>query len=175
MFKKKFIRLKTKRYLRKNETQRLTTDYGQANRIGIIFSAEDLLKHQAVKSFVKTLTAEGKQVTVLSYLGKGKHNFEFLFDIITPNDINIWGTINSETAQEFANEPFDYLFNLDLDSNQVIENILAMSKAKCRVGRYGEDKSPFYELMINPKQGGSISNLIEDIHHYARKLTVNGK
>ena len=173
MFKTKFIELKTKRYLRKNATKRLTTDYGEANNIGIIFSSEDLLKHKAVKSFVKKLTLEGKNVTVISFVGKGKQNHEFLYDIITPGDISFWGSINDETAQKFVNESFDYLFNLDLDSNQVIENILAKSKAKCRVGIYNEEKSSFYELMINPGKEGSISNLIEDIHHYARKLTVN--
>jgi len=175
MYVSKFLQLKTRRYLRKNEVKRKTTDYGVARKIGIIFTSEGIEKHKAVKSFIKSLKEEGKDVTVLSYLKKGHENHEFLFDFISANDISFWGSITNESAQKFAGESFDYLLDLDTTSNQIIENILAMSKAKCRVGMYQEKKDLFFELMISPENPESVEDLIKDIHHYTKRLIVNGE
>ena len=173
MYVAKFLQFNTKRYLKKNKVHRITTDFIKSNKIGIIFSAEGMQKHNAVKSLIKKLKEQGKEVTVLSYLATGQQNHEFLFDIIGPNDINFWGLNKNDDAEKFADESFDYLLDLDITSNQVIENILAKSKAKCRVGIYKEGKGPFFELMISPKNPESSEELINDIYHYTKSITVN--
>ena len=174
MFVAKFLQLRTKRYLKKNSVHRMSTDFIKSTKIGIIFSAEGMQKHNAVKSLIKKLKEQGKEVKVLSYLPPGQQNHEFLFDIVGPNDINFWGKLTNEDAQKFVEEPFDYLLDLDTYSNQIIDNILAKSKAKCRVGIYNEEKGPFFELMINPKNPDSSEELIWDIYHYTKKIMVNG-
>jgi hypothetical protein len=175
MYVTKFLQLNTKRHLRKNLSTRGTTDYRKAKKIGIVFSTEGIEKHNAVKTLVKDLQEDGKEVTVISFLPPGKQNHEFLFDIISPNDISFWGSLQNEDAKRFADESFDYLLDLDTNSNEIIDNILAMSKAKCRVGIYHEKRDPYFELMINPKNPDSVQELIKDIHHYTKKITVNGE
>jgi hypothetical protein len=175
MFISKFLEFNTKRYLRKNEVDRKTIGFRKAQKIGIIFSAEGIEKHHAIKSLIKDLKEEGKEVAVLSFLGKGKQNHEFLFDIITVNDIGFWGSIQNENILKFAEEPFDYLFHLDTTDNRILDNILAMSKAKCRVGLFKEGRGSYFELMINPKDPASSEELIHDIYHYTKTITVNDK
>ena len=173
MFVSKFLQFKTRRHLKKNEVKRHTTDFKKATKIGIIFSSEGIDKHHAVKALIKSLKEEGKEVSVLSFLGKGRQNHEFLFEIFSNNDISFWGTIQNESVLQFVDESFDYLLDLDTSNNQILENILAMSKAKCRVGIYKEGKGPFFELMINPKNPDSSQELINDIYHYTKNITVH--
>ena len=109
MYVTKFLQFNTKRHLKKNKVQRMTTDFIKSRKIGVIFSAEGMQKHNAVKSLIKKLKEQGKEVTVLSYLAPGRHNHEFLFDIIGPNDISFWGVNRSDDAQKFIEESFDFL------------------------------------------------------------------
>ncbi|NNF22089.1 MAG: hypothetical protein HKN67_09110 [Saprospiraceae bacterium] len=151
----------------------MTTDFVKSQKIGIIFSAGGMQKHNAVKSLIRKLKEQGKEVSALSYLAPGQQNHEFLFDIFGPNDISFWGINQNAEVEKFADEPFDYLLDLDVSSNPIIENILARSKAKCRVGIYKEGKGPFFELMISPKNSESSEELIRDIYHYTKSIIVN--
>lgn len=149
---------------------RSSTSYDQAKSIGIIFSTDDLKKHETVKKFVKRLERDGKKVHVLSFLPKGKENFEFLFDFFTEKDVSFWGNFTAELVINFANKPFDYLFYLDVDSNLLIKNILAMSKAKCRVGKFDEENNAFFELMIQT-HNGSTEYLVDEMYKYTKILS----
>ena len=82
MFKKKLLLINTKSSL-KIAKSRDSIGYKNAKNVGVIFSIEDLNKHKSIKNFIKTLEKGGKTVQVLSYLGKGKENHEFLFDFFT--------------------------------------------------------------------------------------------
>ena len=172
MFKKRFLSLRTKTLLRKNSSLRESKSFKKASHVGIIFEIEGLEKHRAVKQFIKDLESEGKQVEVLTYLGKGKDNHEFLFDFVSQGDVSFWGNITNERALSFANKEFDYLFNFDNTRNQVIENILARSKARCRVGCYMEENQEFFEFMVQPESAGTEGSIVGDLSGYVRQITV---
>lgn len=142
--------------------------YKQAQKVGIIFSVEDKAKHDQIKEFVKRLEHDGKQVTVISFLPKKKENYEFLFDFFTDKDLTFWGNNTSHTATKFSETIFDYLFYIDNEPNPLIINLLAKSKAKCRVGKYVDDIEPFFELMIESKEG--TKGLIDGMYKYTTLL-----
>jgi hypothetical protein len=142
--------------------------YKQAQKVGIIFSVEDKAKHDQIKEFVKRLEHDGKQVTVISFLPKKKENYEFLFDFFTDKDLTFWGNNTSHTAISFSETAFDYLFYIDNEPNPLIINLLAKSKAKCRVGKYVDDIEPFFELMIESKEG--TKGLIDGMYKYTTLL-----
>lgn len=139
-----------------------------AKDVGIIFSVEDKQKHHDIKEFVHQLEQDGKQVKVLEFLPKKKENYEFLFDFFTIQDLNFWGKIQSHHAEKFINTPFDYLFYVDKTSNPLILNLLAQSKARCRVGKYAEQDSAFFELMIETQ--GTVKGLIDNMYRYTSQL-----
>jgi hypothetical protein len=163
-----FLKYKTKAFLKNSVVVRASLPYRQANNIGIIFTVEDKSKHDQVKEFVRRLELEGKQVKVISFLPKNKDNYEFMFDFFTEKDINIWGNVKSETAVRFADLPFDYLFYLDTTPNPHLLNMLARSKARCRVGKYFPQGEPFFEFMLDTKDG--VRSLIDSIHRYASRV-----
>ncbi len=163
-----FLRRKTNSFLKRNKAIRASLPYKQAVSVGIIFTVEDKLKHDEVKEFVRHLEHDGKMVKVISFLPKNKDNYEFMFDFFTENDLSFWGNINSAGALQFAETPFDFLYYLDTTPNPLIMNLLAQSKAKCRVGKFWDNSQAFFELMIESKNGHK--GLIETMYRYTKAL-----
>ncbi len=163
-----FLKYKTLSYLRKNRAIRASLPYKHAQHIGIIFSVEDRSKHDQIKEFVKRLEQDGKRVSVISFLPKNKDNYEFMYDFFTDADLSFWGNITSANAMRFAETPFDLLYYIDTTPNPLIMNLMARSNAKCRVGKFWERREPFFELMIENKDG--TRSLIDAMYRYTRVL-----
>lgn len=154
--------------LKKSNSSRSSIAYKKAKSVGIIFSVEDKQKHVDIKEFIRQLEMDGKSIQVLEFLPKKKENYEFLFDYFSIQDLTFWGNIESPQAIKFANTQFDYLFYIDKEPNLMVLYLLAISKAYCRIGKYTELESPFFEMMI--EQNGTIKNLIENMYKYTKQL-----
>ena len=163
-----FLKWRTQTALRKNKSLRTSTPYKKSNVVGIIFSVEDRQKHDDIKDFVKHLEQDGKQVKVIEFLPKQKENYEFLYDFFTMEDLSFWGKITNSKASGFSQTAFDYLFYIDNEHNPLILNLLAESKAHCRIGKHNDDCVPFFEFMI--QNNGGTKGLIDNMYKYTRQL-----
>ena len=168
MFKINFLQLRTNSLLKKNKSIRVSIPYSQSKSIGVIFTVEDRKKHDDVKEFVKHLEQDGKVVRVLEFLPKKKENYDFLYSFFSLEHFNFWGSLTSDDALQFTDQPFDYLFHLDEESNPLFQHILAKSKAHCRIGKFRENENQFYELMIDSK--GAYKELLDTIYKYTKEL-----
>jgi hypothetical protein len=106
-------------------------------------------------------------------LEKGGENYDFRYDYITSKDVGFWGKMQSSSALQFAEHRFDYLFYLDLKNNLYLENVLAMSRANCRIGFYKKSNDNLLDLMIQVNGSASIESAIDQIMYYTRKLGTN--
>ncbi len=163
-----FLKYKTKSMLRRNHALRASLPYKQALNVGIVFTINDKAKHMDVKDFIKKLQQDGKRVTVITYLPRDKFNYEFMFDFFTNKDISFWGNITSVVANRFADTEFDLLYYLDDEPNPMLMNLIARSKARCRIGQFWENREPFFELMIENKSG--VKGLIDAMYRYTQVL-----
>lgn len=163
-----FLKYKTRGFLKNNNAVRTSLPYKQANSVGILFTTADKRKHDEVKEFIKRLEQDGKHVKVITFLPKNTDNFEFLFDFFTDKDVTFWGNITSENATRFTQLPFDFLFYLDTEPNPMLMNLIARSKARCRVGAYGEGVQRYFELMIESK--GALKPLLDGMYRYTSAL-----
>ena len=164
----KFLRYKTKSYLKNNKTLRSSKAYKQAVSIGVIFTVEDRQKHDQIKNLIRKLEHDGKKVKALGFLPPNQENYEFLFDFFTYREISFWGNITAKSAVSFADSPFDFLLYLDTTPNELILNLVAKSKANCRIGKFWPEGEPFFEMMIG-SNGGSKA-LIDDLYKYTTAL-----
>ena len=164
----KFLRYKTKSYLRSNKTLRSSEAYKNAVSVGVIFTVEDRQKHDQVKNLIRKLEHDGKKVKALAYLPPNQENYEFLFDFFTYREISFWGNITATSAVSFAESPFDFLLYLDTTPNELILNLVAKSKAKCRIGKFFPASEPYFEMMIE-STGGSKA-LIDEVYKYTTAL-----
>jgi hypothetical protein len=164
----KLLQYKTKSFLRNNKTLRTNQAYGKAVSVGVIFTVEDRQKHDHIKDFIRKVEHDGKKVKALAFLPKDQENYEFLFDIFTAREISIWGNITATGALDFAESPFDFLIYLDATPNPLILNLVAKSKAKCRIGKFWKDAEPYFEMMIESK--GNQKALIDQLYQYTAAL-----
>lgn len=160
--------MRTTAALKKNKVRRASIAFSRAQSIGIIFSVEDKQKHEDIKEFIRALEQDGKKVQILEFLPRKKDNYEFMFDFFTDKDLSFWGRITSAEAIRFSETPFDYLYYIDKESNPLVLHLLALSKAHCRVGRFAEPESMFFELMIEHQ--GTTKGLIDSMYKYSRQL-----
>jgi hypothetical protein len=163
-----FLKARTNKLLKENKTLRSNVPYKKAMQIGIIFSVEDKVKHDNVKELIKKFEQDGKQVTVIEFLPDNKDNYEFRFDFFTERDLSFWGKITSNGALKFAETPFDFLYYLDATPNPLILHLLALSKAKCRVGRFWNDGGSYFEFMVESVE--NIKVMIETMYKYTALL-----
>ena len=164
----RFLKYKTKSYLQNNKTLRSSEAYKKAVSIGVIFTVEDRQKHDQVKNLIRKLERDGKKVKALAYLPPHQENYEFLFDFFTYREISFWGNITATSAINFADSPFDFLLYLDTTPNELILNLIAKSKAKCRIGKFWSEGEPYFEMMI--ESNGGVKALIDDVYRYTTAL-----
>jgi hypothetical protein len=164
----KLLKYRTKSYLKKNNTLRYSEAYQNAASIGVIFTVEDRQKHDHIKIYIRKMEQDGKKVKALAYLPRNQENYEFMFDFFTFREISFWGNITATSALDFADTPFDFLIYLDAKPNDLILNLVARSKAKCRIGKFWEDGGPYFEMMVECY--GDSKALIEQLYKYTTAL-----
>ncbi len=164
----RFLKRKTQSYLKNNKTLRSSEPYKKAASIGVIFTVEGRPKHDHIKNLIRKLEHDGKQVKALAYLPPDQENYEFLFDFFTYREISVWGNITAASAVAFADTPFDFLLYLDATPNELILNVVAKSKAKCRIGKFWAEGEPFFEMMI--ESNGDAKSLIDELYKYTTAL-----
>lgn len=170
--KKIFIDFRTKSEIRKRANKSFT-GFQDATRIGILFTVEDKEKHEAVKDLIKNLEKDKKKVSTLTFLPKGKDNYDFLFDYFSEKEFDFSGKIQSEVASNFIKEPFDFLFYIDLEPSLFTKYILSASKAKCRAGFYHEELESILEFMLKNEKGTEIKNIINNLYYYITLANSN--
>lgn len=170
MLQDKILAFRTKLLVKKNDVARNSVSYQKATQVGIIFSAENLKKHESIKRFIKQIEADGKKVKVLTYLPHGTQNFEFLFDHFSKKELSIWGNFDSESVKDFTSQTFDYLFYLDKNTDPIIQNVLAQSKARCRIGNYDAINEVFCEMMVQ-SPNGNLQSMIDEMYKYTKLLS----
>lgn len=164
------LQFRTNALIKKDKSARHSMRYDESKHMGILYTAEDLKKHDSIKKLKKSLERDGKKVEVLSFLPKDTQNFEFRFNFFTAKHLNMWGKITSKDVAAFADRSFDYLFYVDFESTSILRYILAMSKAHCRIGNFEEVNRPFCELMVAPELT-SYNSLVDEMYKYTKILT----
>src|SRR3569832_1344219 len=147
--KSQLLTFYTKHLIKYNRTERINVGFAQAQAIGVLYSGDSPKKQEAVDQLITQLNRLGKKVTVLCYAPTPTQVLNLTFPIITYRDIQLWGSINPDQAKTFVNAPFDYLYQVDLESHPVLDYLLAKSRAKCRIGYYCTRRTALFEIMVS--------------------------
>ncbi len=170
--KKLIIRFQLPSLLKKSQVKRQTVNYTDAFRIGVLVTLHDHEKQHTVDGFIDRLIADHKEVQVLCYDKRRARNKIFGYLQFTSKDISLWGKFNTEHVIDFINNDFDYLMHLDVESDEILDKILCLSRSKCRVGRDQEAHRAFYELMV---KATSLEEMCDMILHYVKIVSVREK
>ena len=168
------LRKRLHHYFLKKKLADLTMDnsivnYYNARSIGVLYDATQPEDRQLVKKYIVRLKEQGKQVDSLAYLNLKKLVEDFTEEHFTPKQVD-WLYRPDNATQAFAEKPYDLLINLCTRRNLPMEYLAATSKARYRVGRYIEDKTYCYDLMVYLSEEKALSNLIREVDHLLTEI-----
>ena len=165
------LRIATHFLAKKIKPLRSNVGFSKARTIGVLYSYGSPEKHEILQRFIRNLKNLDKQIGVLCYtVAKDRvhqgSNLLYSFDheALTP-----LGRVHSDRIQKFIDTPFDYLFHIDLDSNPILDFIVAKSNAKCRIGYFDTGRKNLFEVMVKVNRVDTIEDikkLTAQILHY---------
>ena len=160
---------RTNKAQKNNLSIRKSIAYSEALKIGIIFCNDDQSKIEAADRLGTLLKMDGKQVKTMAY--ERRNDVKHLpYDSITRENFSFFGNFIGKPITDFVNNEFDFLVCIDEQPNNLVRNILANSKAKCRVGRYEENNQPSFEMLLKNKKSGD-SGWVDSIYQYLKILS----
>ncbi len=167
-----------KRYLQKynngNAQMRKTTSFKKIKTIGILYDAtfEDDVK--VIKQTVTKLKALGKEVYTLGFINKKELPANRLphtrDDFYCKKDLHWYQLPMKERVNRFANEPFDYLFNVFTADQLPLVGVSALSKAHCRLGTFHKKYTECFDVMMHHLSNKSGAELLEAYILFLYKL-----
>ncbi len=182
MFKR--IRRKIGQYYFKKEQSRTSQSHGmmnlpEARRIGILYTLEEAPDYDKVSEFVTQLQQEHKEVKALGFVKSKGLLQRFLpklsYDFFSKKDITWFYRPIHNTVRSFMDKEFDLLIDLSLADSFPLKYIAGLSKAICRVGRFSEDNTSYYDLMIDVKPAITFDEYLFQIRHYLTIIKTNEK
>ena len=171
--KAQLLSLYTKVLIKSRRVERTNVGFRQAKSIGILYSGDAPKKQEGVDWLTTQLNQLGKQVTMLCYVPPHTQATGLSVPTVTNRDVQLWGGITSPTAKAFVDTPFDYLYQVDLESSPVPDYLLAKSHAKCRVGHYDASRVALFEVMVSFERrpdSNEIADLAAQMLHYTHLL-----
>lgn len=137
-----------------------------AEKVGILFQADETSHREAVQAYAERLKKEGKDVQLLGFLNKRNHQVNYLFPYISHKDVTWFGKPKGGTIGYFIKYPFDILINFAPKELIPFEYISALSRAGCRIGFNEKNLLEPYDCILLAEQRDNINGLINDIDKY---------
>jgi hypothetical protein len=145
-----------------------------AKSIGLLYYLADEAAYNTIEAFVQSLNEKQKKVRLICYtdLKFAPHYFipKLTQDIITVKDLNWFRKPAKGFVREFIGEKFDLLLDLSMFDYFPLQYIAALSDASFKVGRFDEDHTSYYDLMIHTSGVTGLDEFISQIDHYLNML-----
>jgi len=163
-----WVKYKTKKSQKENRALRKSVGYKEANNFGIIFNNDEQSKIEAADKLISLLKMDGKNIKTIAF--ERKNSIKHLpYDTFTINNFSFWGNLIGKPINDFTNAKYDFLICLDEQPNLLIRNILANSKAKCRIGRYDEINQPTFEMLLQ-NSNAKDQDWVDSMYQYLRVI-----
>jgi len=133
--------------------------------------------YETVEEFVTQLQHERKEVKALGYVKEKNLVSRFLpklsYDFFSRKDINWLNVSGQARVKDFIARDFDLLIDLSLQDSLPLRYIAGLSMSLCRVGRFSEKNTDYYDFMIDIPQAATLKEYIRQITHYLTLINSN--
>jgi hypothetical protein len=155
------------------------TNLGDAKRIGILYTLNDVPDYERVSEFVSKLQGDHKEVKALGFVKNKNLIQRFLpklsYDFFSNKDLTWFYKPIHTQVRDFIEKEFDLLIDLSLHDSFPLKYISGLSKAMCRVGKFSEENAEYYDLMIDLKPSMSSEDYLGQVQHYLTVIKTNAK
>lgn len=168
-FHRYFLKKQLQQFKRSNKNRSIS--FGNARSIGILFNATELDNRKTAMKYAENLKAKGKKVKLLGFFDNQMEDENFTFDHFNRKQLDWALRPKSEVVSAFLKQPFDYLINIEPETNLYSEYIATLSQAHLKVGPYTE-QSACYDLMIDAKDKTNVWDFINNIELLLEKTNT---
>lgn len=178
------LRVKIGQYYYKKEQARMSrtcqmTNLKDAKRIGILYTLEDVPDYERVSEFVSQLQGEHKEVKALGFVKNKSLVERFLpklsYDFFSTRDLTWFYKPIHRQVKDFIDKEFDLLIDLSLHDTFPLKYISGLSNALCRVGKFSDINSEYYDLMIDLKPSMTSEEYLGQVQHYLTVINTHAK
>jgi hypothetical protein len=163
--------------LEKITRNRKIMNIDDAKTIGLVYDASDEATYGVVSNFVRFFQDNQKTVKALGFVNYSRlphYCFPKLsYDYFTKKELNWYFKPNAARVNDFINEEFDIMIDLCMHDCFPLNYISGVSKAKFKVGRYGEKHSAIYDFMLNVDHNISMEDYFKEIIRYLSIINKN--
>lgn len=162
-------------YLLKKRVGQLQADstivnYNEAKKIGVLYNAADPADVALVAKYMQALKQKGKHVKGLAYIPDPKKAVDVTAEHFTNKNVSWFFVPKGMDVESFTKERFDLLVNLYTKQCLPLEYISAVSEARYKVGRYIEDKTYCFDLMVYMDEQKGLSSMIKEVDHLLTEI-----
>ncbi len=178
------LRIKIGRYYYKKEQSQTDrhcqmTNLQDAKRIGILYTLDEVLDYERVSAFVRQLQGNHKEVKALGFVKNKNLIQRFLpkisYDFFSKRDLTWFYKPIHTQVKDFIEKEFDLLIDLSLHDSFPLKYIAGLSKALLRVGKFSEENTDYYDLLIDMKQTTTSDEYLGQIQHYLSIINPHAK
>lgn len=145
-----------------------------AKTVALLFNADEREEFELVKKYVAYLKELGKKVKVVGYyttkelMSMSYSKLEYTF--FSVKELNWHQKPNDLYINNFIAEEHDILLDLNIHDFFPLTYIAALSKAKCKVGKYTEEYGEIYDLMIETDVSKGMKYFLRNVDTYIDML-----
>lgn len=155
------------------------TNLHNAKRIGILYTLDDVPDYNLVSEFVSQLQHDHKEVKALGFVKNKALVQRFLpklsYDFFSKRDLTWFYKPIHTQVRDFIEKEFDLLIDLSLRETFPLQYIAGLSNALCRVGKFSEKNTEYYDFMIDLKPAMTTDDFLGQIRHYLTVINSNAK
>lgn len=167
-----YINLELKDNPRERKPNRFNFD--AIKTVGILFDATNPDDFELVKRYILFLRDHRKKVKAIGFFNsKQTPSMAFSkleYDFFSIKDLNWFGKPSSMIIQNFINEEYDLLIDLNINDHFSLKYISALSKANFKVGRYNEKELEIYDMMIDSDNTKTLKYFLRQVDLYISML-----
>jgi hypothetical protein len=156
-----------------NSTKHSIINMADAKTVGVIYDSTNPDNDIIIARWSEMVRNKGKAVEVMAYLDDKKIDHKADVNIFNRKAVNWYGVPIDARVDAFCNKNFDLLICAMTTENKPLEYIAYMSKAKYRVGAFAEDKTRFYDLMIQIDGKHDLNYLLQQMMHFLEHIKYN--
>jgi hypothetical protein len=164
--------LKSKMLGRKRE--RTVVSLNDASTVGIVFDPTDPEVYELVKKYVNYLKEMKKKVKAVGFYDQkdvpASTYSKLEFDYISQKDLAWNKTPSGVIIDNFVNEEYDILIDLNVNDQFPLHYIATLSKAKFKVGKNSGKGTDIYDMVIETGKDKGVKFLLRNLDTYLLML-----
>ena len=178
------IRIKIGRHYFKKEQSRTDRrcqmiNLQDAKRIGILYTLDEVPDYDRISEFVSKLQGNHKEVKALGFVNNKNLIQRFLpkisYDFFSNRDLTWFYKPIHTQVRDFIEKEFDLLIDLSQNDSFPLKYISGLSRALLRVGKFSEENTAYYDLMIDMKPTMTSEDYLGQIQHYLTIINSHAK